>query len=417
MTDLSIQLGAHLRATRESATLVASQVSNALTAANQPVYRLGFGQSPFPVPESVVATLRASAHRKEYLAVQGLDQLREQAARFHSELGDRQWHAGQVIVGAGSKILLYSLMAAVTDADVVLVTPGWVSYEPQAKLAGHRVHRLQTKFEERWRLTPDALDRFCRGRYDPERPLLLVLNYPGNPDGLSYSGPELDALARVMRQHGVLVISDEIYSLLHHEGSHVSISDFYPEGTIVTTGLSKWCGAGGWRLGIALVPEQLGEAYLQGVVGVCSETFSCAPTPVQYAAVSAYAMSEDIQRFVAYQRDVLSDLGNHCAHSLQQADVAVHAPDGGFYLFPDFGAYRDRLARRGIATGEDFTRRLLAETGVCLLPGSAFGMDEHSLTARLAYVDFEGGDGLRQTRCDLSRTEQGVERLCAWLDR
>ena len=415
MNALAHRLDANLRPTRHSETLLANQVCNERSRAGQSVYQLGFGQSPFPVPAHIVNALKQSAHRKEYVGVQGLPELRRAVASFHSLSGE-DWDPDRVIVGAGSKILLYCLMAAVERADVALVSPGWVSYEPQAQLAGHPVFRLDTTFEEKWRLTPSALDRFCSRRAHVDRPLILVLNYPGNPDGLTYSPAELADLAAVFRRHGVIVISDEIYGLLHHRGEHASLAQFYPEGTIVTGGLSKWCGAGGWRLGVMHIPHALGEHYFQRVIGVCSETYSCAPAPIQHAAVSAYSMNDQLQRFLQNQRAELSALGRWCATRLQEAGVRVHLPEGGFYLFPDFGDHRAALQARGIFTSQQLTRRLLEEEGISLLPGSALGMPDSSLTVRLAYVDFDGTPALHQGACDTGKMRRGVQNLCAWIE-
>ena len=134
----------------------------------------------------------------------------EAIATFHSDPCGPTWTPDRVVIGAGSKILLYCLMAAMADAEVLLVPPCWVSYEPMARLAGHPVHYLRTRFEDRWRLSAGQLEQFCADRGDREKPLFLVLNYPGNPDGLTYSPKQLEALATVCRRHGVIVISDRV---------------------------------------------------------------------------------------------------------------------------------------------------------------------------------------------------------------
>ena len=123
-------------------------------------------------------------------AIQGLPELREAIASFHSSLLQQtRFTADQVIIGSGSKILLYSVMMAFKKADVFLITPSWVSYEPQANLLGHNVIRIQTNYENRWRLTPELLEDAVQNRSDAQR--LMVINYPGNPDGLTYSNAEL----------------------------------------------------------------------------------------------------------------------------------------------------------------------------------------------------------------------------------
>ena len=407
----------YLRPIHHSETLLINERSGEL-AATRRVFRFGFGQSPFPVPESASAALREHAGEKAYLPVQGLKPLREAVASFHREQDGVDWQPERVLVGPGSKLLIYTLMAAFTRAEVLLVSPSWVSYEPQAALAGHRVHRLQTSAESQWRLSAEQLETFCAGREQPEIPLILVLNYPGNPSGTTYSEPQLQALAQVMRRYGVIVVSDEIYGMLHHRGEHRSLAGYYPEGTLVTGGLSKWCGAGGWRLGVMHVPEALAENLLPRLIGVASETWSCVSAPVQYAAIRAYEYGPEIQAYVAREREVLARIGTRAAAMLNAAEVATAAPEGGFYLFPDFGRWREALARRGILNSAQLCAALLEEAGVALLPGSAFGMPEEALVARLSYVNFDGAAAL-QTDADpelIARPVlEGIRAIDQWL--
>ena len=132
-----------------------------------------------------------------------------------------------------------------------------------------------------------------------------------------------------------------------HTNQHVSIAEFYPEGTFVTTGLSKWCGAGGWRLGIAFVPDLLGPTFKRALLGIGSETYSSAASPVQKAAVIAFT-DDSTPNYIGYQRDILSALGQWCAKTLQKSGVNVHIPEGGFYLYPDFSDLDLCLATRSI---------------------------------------------------------------------
>jgi len=416
MNSLISNLTHHRVETGHSPTLAINQDSAQLAAAHQTVYRFGFGQSPFPVPPHVVAALRDATARKEYVEVQGLRSLRDNVAAFHSVLGETPWHPERVVVGTGSKILLFALLAALKEADVLLVSPCWVSYAPQARLLGHSVHYLRTQAEDKWRLTPETLQKYCESRQKRDRPLVLILNYPGNPSGTTYPPDTLAMLAPILREHRVCVISDEIYGLLNHRGDHTSISKFYPEGTIVTTGLSKWCGAGGWRLGVAHIPPALGEPYFQSVIGVCSETFSCASTPIQYAATTAYADTALTETYLHRQRSILAEVGNECATRLRKANIPTAEPEGGFYLFPDFSEHREKLAARGITSSAELSRRLLHEAGVALLPGSDFGMPNQALNMRLAYVDFNGADSLQTGKPDIGHLLAGVEAIATWLD-
>lgn len=417
MNTMAQQLEGHLRPARHSATLLTNELARTLAAEHLPIYRLGFGQSPFPVPEPVVAAMRAAVSRKEYSEVQGLAELRRAIAGFHNSMEGHCWRPEELIVGTGSKILLFCLMAALSSADVALPTPSWVSYEPQAALAGHRVLRIETRGEDGWQLTPEGLEQFCSVRTDRSRPLLLVLNYPGNPVGRSHDAGTLEQFAEVLRRHAVLVISDEIYGLLHHDGTHRSLAHYYPEGTVISTGLSKWCGAGGWRLGVARVPPELGGEYFQRVLGIASETYSSASTPVQLAAIAAYQHTTAIEQYLSAQRSILREVGQQCADRLRRAGARVAAPEGGFYLFPDFSPFAEQLGNRGITTDQAMTETLLRETGVSLLAGSAFGMPASSMTARLAYVDFDGSAALRTGQPDTEHLYEGIDKLCRWIKR
>ena len=405
-----------------SATLAINERSAALQRAGRTVYRLGLGQSPFPVPEPVVEALRAHAAEKDYLPVRGLAGLREAVAAYHARVDGVERSADDILIGPGSKELMYLLQTAF-DGPLVLPTPCWVSYAPQARLAGQRVRYLPTRLDDAWKLTPEALEAF--GREAPDAPRLLLLNYPSNPTGYAYTADELEALAAVARRHRLLVLSDEIYGALHHRGAHVSIARFYPEGTIVSAGLSKWCGAGGWRLGTMTFPSGL-RALQDAMASAASESFTAVSAPIQYAAIRAFEGGPAIGAYLQDSRRLLHALGRHLAAALRSVGAACADPDGAFYLFPDLSSCADRLHARGIATSPALAERLLDETGVALLPGAAFGHDPERLTCRLAYVDFDGARALEALadgepvdeaflRRYCGRTVEAVERFCAWL--
>jgi len=415
-----------LREAEQSETLFINDFSKQKEARGEKVYKFGFGQSPFFPPQHVIDVVKGEAHRKEYMSVQGLQELRVAVAQFHKQVDNIDTDPNFVLIGPGSKMLIYTVMAAFKKADVFLITPSWVSYEPQAKLSGHPVTRIQTTFENRWRLMPSDLEAACRSRKQSEGPIILILNYPGNPDGLSYTKEELRELSVVFRKYGVLVVSDEIYGLLNHEGEHISLATEYPEGTIVTTGLSKWCGAGGWRLGVALVPKAFGKQFMDCIVGIASETYSTAAAPIQLAAIQAYQYDSRIKSFVEAQRAILKALGQELTQRLIKAGVAVHMPEGAFYINPDFSPLREKLAKKGVTNSKQLCEALLQNVGVALLPGEAFGYPEANLVTRLAYVDFDGTAALNaynqtqkadaaflNTYC--GKVLEGIDALINWI--
>jgi len=424
---LQKHINSSLRIGKHSETLLINQLSLARAEEKKTVYKFGFGQSPFPVPKKVTEQLQLASDRKEYTSVQGLTELRNSICKFHNQLENKDWNPEEIIVAGGSKILLFCIMAAFKKAEILLPAPSWVSYEPQGKLAGHEVNWIETKFDDKWQLTAEQLEIYCTTR-NINVPLILVLNYPSNPTGQTYNAKQLKELAKVMKKYKVIVIADEIYSLLTYSEHYPTLSDFYPEGSIVSSGLSKWCGAGGWRLGFHYIPKELGEDFKQAVISVASETYSCAPTPIQVAATHAYSETGSARIFLDKQKKILNEISQYVTKELNLANISTHAAQGGFYLFPDFSQYSHALEKIGIHSGEDLTSRLMENIGVALLPGSAFGMPTESLTARLAFVDFDGSQiysnnskidktsNLPST-FEFEKIKEGIQKLCLWFSK
>ena len=403
----------------KSPTLHINELSDAMEAEGKEVFRFGFGESPFPVPEEIEEALRDNAHHKSYLPVQGLPQLREAVGRFHGGREELSISRKQVMIGPGSKELMFLLQLCL-KAEVIVPTPCWVSYVPHGEILGREVRLIHTTAEENWLLSAERLAI----EVSDETPRLLIINYPGNPQGTTYSSENLEALAEVVREKNIIVMSDEIYSELHHNGAHQSLARFYPEGTIISSGLSKWCGAGGWRLGTFIFPKKL--SWLQETMcSVASETYSTVSAPIQYAAVSAYSGGEAVESYLSASRRILKALGNWAADRLNDIGLAVQRPEGAFYLFLDFSPFSYLLKARGVKTSDALCEKLLEETGVVLLSGKAFSRPLEELTARLAYVTFNGGealtavgdsvgDGFLDAYCP--KVIEGVEKLTKWLN-
>ncbi len=408
-----------------SATLEINEISNGLIAQGKNVYKLGLGQSPFPVPQAVVDELKTNAHQKDYLPVRGLPALQQAVVGYFERTQGLAYLPQNVLVGPGSKELMF-ILQLVYYGDLVIPTPSWVSYAPQAHIIGRPVRWVPTRAENKWLLTPDELEKVCAD--DPQKPRIVILNYPNNPTGYTYSDDELQALAAVARKYRIIMLSDEIYGELQFDGGHRSIARYYPEGTIISSGLSKWCGAGGWRLGTFIAPKELGW-IVKGMATVASETFTATSAPIQYAAVRAFNGGVSIERYLWQSRRILKALAERVHASLTGLGLSLAPFDGGFYAFPDFSPLRDKLSARGITTSAQLCTRLLEETGVAILPGNCFGRPEQELTARLAFVDFDGaralaaaeqvpndqvlGDEFLRRNCD--KVVSAMERMADWL--
>ena len=423
----SVHLNLNVRGLAPSATLAINERSHQLAAEGHDVFKLGLGQSPFPVPAPVVDALKAHAHCKDYLPVQGLSALREAVAAYHRRTHGIDRHADHVLIGPGSKELMF-LLQMVYYGDIVIPTPAWVSYAPQAQIIGRHVRWIRTSSADRWLLQAEDLERLCES--DPERPRIVVLNSPTNPTGQTYDRQALANLAHVARKYRVIVLSDEIYAEIHHEGDHLSIAEFYSEGTIISSGLSKWCGAGGWRLGTFTFPQNL-TWLLEAMAVVASETYTATSAPIQFAAVTAFQGGPTIEEYLVGCRRILRALGRHCTQALDDAGIEIAAPSGAFYLFPDFRPLRLALRGKGITTSTQLAERLLLDTGVATIPGSSCGRPPSELTLRMAYVDFDGAAALEAAmggdqNTDLDeaflrehcpRVTEAMERVAGWVGR
>ena len=360
---------------KPSSTLLINETSRKLEEQGKKIFKFGFGQSPFKVPEDVVDELKKNAHQNKYLPMQGLSELRDVVAKYTSAKKDYNYKSENVIIGPGSKELMF-LLHVIFEGEIILPAPSWVSYAPQAILGRNKTKILQTKRENNWFPTATEIEEIILE--DKSKNYLLFLNSPNNPSGQICEN--LEEIATIAKKYNLIILSDEIYSELSFKKNYQSISNFCPDKTIVSTGLSKWCGAGGWRLGYFLVPDSLIE--IKSMINVlASETFSAVSAPIQYAAIKAY--KNDHSQYIDKSRNILRAVGNYVYQNLKSNKVLINEPQGGFYLMPEF------LNKR-FNSSADMCDSILNDIGVALLPGSDFGFDQNKMLARLSFTDFDG---------------------------
>jgi len=372
-----------------SPTLSINELVRQMWANGETVYHLGFGESRFPAHPAIVRALVEHASRQSYLPSAGIPELRQAVAGFHSRQLNREIRPDQVIVAPGSKSLLFAFQLALSGATV-LHTPSWVSYEPQSRLFNRPVLRMPASPEDGHQLHPARLHRILR--HSPYDQHLLILNSPSNPTGQMLEPALLEEIADICRREEVLVLSDEIYGLTAFGREHVSISSFYPEGTVVFGGMSKHLSLGGWRLGTALVPPgDSGQQLLQAVAKIGSELWSTASAPIQFAAVTAYADDAELASYVEKCTALHAARTRYLWRGLSELDISCAEPMGAFYLFPNFNHWRKPFASLGVQTSVDLARYLLEEWQIATLPGSDFGTPARELSLRLStsYIDLE----------------------------
>ena len=395
-----------------SSTLKINEISKELEDSGKEIFKFGFGQSPFEIPTNIVSALKDNANHNIYLPMQGMKKLREVISKHVSKKKKYEYTSENIIIGPGTKELMF-LLQILFEGEILLPAPSWVSYYPQATLGRNKVHWIQTKRENNWFPTAQDIEEVVSK--NKEKNYLLFLNSPNNPSGLICNN--LEEISSIVKKYNILILSDEIYSELTFESSFKSISNFCPEKTIISDGLSKWCAAGGWRLGYFVIPKNL-NLLMEKIKVLASETFSSVSAPIQYAAITAY--NSDQNEYLKKARTILKGVGNYIYEILKSNNTIVNKPDGGFYLMPEF-------VNKNFSNSCEMCNDILVKTGVALLPGTDFGLPPEKMIARLSFTDFDGKKFMQNLKNNTKVDEnflrkfapkivEGTKRLKVWVE-
>ena len=321
---------------------------------------LGVGEPDFDTPWHVrdEGIYSLEKGRTFYTSNAGLMELKEEISNYL----DRRCHVhynpkNEIIVTVGGSEGIDIAMRAMLDPgdEVLIPQPSYVSYEPCCILAGGKPVIIELKAENEFRLTKqELLDAIT------DKTKLLVLPFPNNPTGAIMEKEDLEAIAEVIIEKDIFVLSDEIYSELSYKGDHVSITTIpgMKERTILINGFSKAYAMTGWRLGYACGPKEIIEQMLK----IHQFAIMCEPTTSQYAAVEAMRNGDED---VAQMREAYNQRRRYLMHAFKEMGLECFEPYGAFYVFPcikEFGM-----------TSEEFATRFLEEEKVAVVPGTAFG--------------------------------------------
>jgi aspartate aminotransferase len=395
---------------KPSPTLRINEETKKLESQGKKIFKFGFGQSPFQIPKDIVDELKNNAYQNKYLPMQGLPELRLSISKYINNKKKYNYVSENVIIGPGTKELMF-LLHVLFDGDVILPVPSWVSYAPQAIVGRNKIHWLETTSSNNWFPTAETLEKIISK--NKNKNYLLFLNSPNNPSGQICSN--LEEISIIAKKNNLVILSDEIYSELSFKKDFKSIANYCPEKTIISNGMSKWCGAGGWRLGYFIIPESLNEIK-NSLKTLASETFSSVSAPVQYAAIAAYENNHD--EYIDNSKNILKAVGEYVYDNLKSNKVSINKPEGGFYLMPEF-------SNETFSDSNEMCGNLLKHTGISLLPGSVFGFSKKKMTARLSFTDFNGQEFMK----NISQSQkidqnvllkyapkiiEGVEKLKNW---
>lgn len=405
-----LRINKNIQQLKPSATLAINQKVSELRREGKEVFHFGFGQSPFPIQYAIVNALRDNAANNHYLPTVGLGILRKAIATFLKSYQNIDVSGEYVYIGPGSKELLYQTIL-ILEGTFLIPKGSWVSYGPQINSKNGKFEILKTHLEHNFKLEANTLQECCEA--NPAEQKILILNSPNNPTGAVYSNNELEKLAKICKEYNIIVLSDEIYSQINFKDNFSpSMSTFYPEKTIVFGGLSKVFSAGGYRLGFMALPKEL--QFLHNTYrSLFSETFSAVSSPIQFAAIEAYKMSNEVEMYIRNCSQILKGVSNFVFTKLTTIGIDCTTPQGAFYMMIGFNKFKGKINSLGINTSEELSNHILKQYNVALLPASDFYFKEEELFFRLAFVDFDGVEVMKVFKVNPLVDEDFIKKNCS----
>ena len=376
-----MKLSVRAQRLQPSATLTITAKAKALKSQGVDVIGFGAGEPDFDSPDHVKeGGIRAiNEGMTKYTGVGGIDELKDAIIHRLKEDHNLEYERSEIIVSVGAKHTLYNVTQVLFESgdEVIIPAPYWVSYPEQIKLAEATPVILDTKESEGFKINPQDLENHINSNTRA-----LILNYPSNPTGATYNEEELRAIVDVAMNAGLIIISDEIYEKIIYNGfKHVpvaSLGEDIKKSTILVNGVSKTYSMTGWRIGYAAGDKEVISAMskLQG-------QSTSNPTSIsQWAAVAAFTGPHQI---IEDRTKEFEQRKNYIVEKLNDIpEISCFSPQGAFYVFPNISAYFGKAFNgKVIKDSLDFTEFILEEAKVAVVPGVAFGSDDH---VRISYA-------------------------------
>ena len=386
-----MELAARVDRVSPSITLAISAKAKAMQAKGIDVCSFSAGEPDFPTPKHICEAAKTALDegKTRYGPAVGELRLREAIANKLQQDNHLNYTANNIIVTNGGKFSLFNLMQALIESgnEVIIPSPYWLSYPEMVKLADGTPVIVDTTAENDYKITPEQLDRAITPQTK-----LFVFNSPSNPTGTVYTPDEVRALAEVIVERDILVVSDEIYEkILYDDAQHLSIGSINDEifaRTITSSGFAKSHSMTGWRVGYAAAPIEI----LKAMAKIQGHSTSNVCTFAQYGAIAALESSQEcVQKMLtafterrSYMYQAINDI----------PQLSCTKPYGAFYLFVD-------ISKTGQKSLE-FCKDLLEEKQVAAIPGVAFGMNN---CIRFSYAT------------NMDTIKEGIERLSEFVDR
>jgi aspartate aminotransferase len=360
------------RGLEPSVTLSLTAKAKELKAKGENVVGLTAGEPDFDTPEVIKKGAIDAIVRGEtkYTAGEGIAPLRKAVAEMYSERLGVPYSAAEVVISHGAKHAIYNALFALTDPgdEVLILSPYWTSYPDMVKILGGRPRIVDLSRKTEYKLTPEI---FRKQLSRKKKPKALLFNSPSNPASIVYRREEIEAIAKIVLESGIALISDEIYEFLTFSGSeHFSPVTLVPEirnQTVVVTGVSKSYAMTGWRVGFALAEKDI--AYRMGAFQ--AHATGCPNSISQWAALEALEKGAEDREAMRVEFERRRDLfGNRLARI---PSIWYPEPGGAFYYLVDVSKLYKKM---NVKDSFGFCDKLLAEQGLVVIPGGAFGCDK-----------------------------------------
>ncbi len=380
--QLAQRLAQRALAIQPSATLAITARAKQLQAEGVDIIAFGAGEPDFPTPPHIVAAaVKAVQNGDTYYTAQRGEELKRLIREKLQRENGLTYGPKEVLVSCGAKHSLHNIFQALCEDgdEVILVAPYWLSYIEMVRLAGAEPVVIQASAANEFLVSPDEL-----AAHVTPRTKAFVFNSPSNPTGSLYSPAQMAALAAVLVKHDVMCISDEIYEKIIYDGrpfKSMAAIDGMRELTVTVNGHSKAYSMTGWRIGYAAGPEPI----IAKAAGIQSHTTSNPTSFAQAGAAEALSNREASAATIAVMNEAFVKRRDFIVEALNAIDgLQCVKPQGAFYVFPDVsGVYGRTLAGIELTDSVSFAKACLEGARVALVPGRAFGADNH---VRLSYA-------------------------------
>ena len=376
-----MELSKLARELKPSATLAITAKAKEMKSQGIDVIGFGAGEPDFDTPENIKEFAKRSIDNgfTKYTAASGIDELKNAIISRIKEDYNVEYEKKEIFVGSGAKHVLYNLFQVLLDLndEVIIPAPYWVSYPEQVRIAGGKPVILKTEQSNGFKVKPSEIQNVIT-----DKTKILVLNYPSNPTGVTFTKEELVEIANLAEKNDLIIISDEIYDkTLYSETKHTSfvqINDSIKDRTILVNGVSKTYSMTGWRIGYAAGNKKV----LAAMNNLAGQSTSNPTSIAQKASVEAFSGPQDkvnemVVEFKKRRDFICKELNNING-------ISCLVPDGAFYVFPDISYYFGKEYKNGkIENSVDFADFLLNEAKVAVVPGIEFGSDKN---IRISYA-------------------------------